>query len=100
MVGHFSNKWMWQNQAGFFDHVKGFVISMRQIGSNVSVVSGNVVVLANYHKWEFPIPAQKQRMGEISCKMMINAKNQVEMQVLPFPMRDFSGRDLGYFDGK
>lgn len=100
VYGHFFNKWMWQNHAGFFDHVKGLVILMRQIGSNVSVLSGNVVVTANDLKWEFPIPAQKQRLGAISCKITKNAKNQVEAEVLPFPMIDFTGRPLGYFDGK
>ena len=38
MSGHFFNKWMWRNKAGFFDHVQGLVISMKQIGSNVSVL--------------------------------------------------------------
>lgn len=98
--GHFFNKWMWQNHAGFFDHVKGLVISMRQIGSNVTVLSGNVVVTANDLKWEFPIPAQKQRLGTISCKIIKNAKGQEEAEIMPVDLMDFTSRPLGHFDGK
>jgi hypothetical protein len=100
MYGHFFNKWMWQNKAGFFEHVKGFSISMRQIGSNVCVLSGKVVVIANDLKWEFPIPPQKQRLGQISCKIIKNAKNQDEAEVMPYPLMDMTSRPLGYFDGK
>jgi len=100
MYGHFFNKWMWQNQAGFFDHVKGFSIEMRQIGSNVCVLSGNVVVIANDLKWEFPIPPQKQRLGIISCKIIKNAKGQDEAEIMPLDLMDFTSRPLGHFDGK
>jgi hypothetical protein len=92
--GHFFNKWMWQNHAVFFDNVKGLVISTHQIGSNMNVLSGNIVVTANDLKWEFPIPAQKQRLGAISCKIIKNAKNQDEAEVLPFPMKDVTGHRL------
>jgi len=100
MYGHFFNKWMWQNQAGFFDGVKGFSIEMRQIGSNVNVLSGNVVVIANDLKWEFPIPAQKQRLGMISCKIIKNANGQTNAEVMPVDLMDMTGRPLGHFDGK
>jgi hypothetical protein len=100
IYGHFFNKWMWQNQAGFFDHVKGFSIEMRQIGSNVCVLSGNVVVIANDLKWEFPIPPQKQRLGIISCKIIKNAKGQDEPEIMPLDLMDFTSRPLGHFDGK
>jgi hypothetical protein len=100
LSGHFQNKWIWQNRASFFDSVRGFIISMRQIGSNVNVLSGNVVVIANDLTWEFPIPVQKQRLGAISCKIIKNANNQDEAEVLPFPIMDMTGRPLGYFDGK
>jgi len=88
MSGHFFNKWMWRNKAGFFDHVKGLVISMRQIGSNVNVLSGNVVVTANDLKWEFPIPPQRQRLGTISSKVIKNAKGQDEVEVMPVDLMD------------
>jgi hypothetical protein len=100
VTGHYYNKWMWQNHAGFFDHVKGLVIEMRQIGSNVNILSGNVVVTANDLKWEFPIPAQKQRLGTISCKLGKNANNEDEAQIMPVSLMDMTGRPLGYFDGK
>jgi hypothetical protein len=98
--GHFFNKWICKTMRVFFDNVKGLVISMRQIGSNINVLSGNVVVTANDLEWEFPIPAQKQRLGAISCKIIKNAKYQDEAEVLLFPMKDVTGRPLGYFDGK
>lgn len=98
--GHYFNKWMWQNKAGFFDRVKGFSISMKQIGSNVSVLTGNVVVIANDQKWEFPIPAQKQRLGMISCKMTKGPDGQVHAEVMPVDLMDITGRPLGHFDGK
>lgn len=100
MYGHFFNKWMWQNQVGFFDHVKGLMIEMRQIGSNVNVLSGNVVVIANDLKWEFPIPAQKQRLGVISCKIIKTANGQTNAEIMPLDLMDFTGRPLGHFDGK
>lgn len=100
MYGHFFNKWMWQNQAGFFDSVKGFDIEMRQIGSNVDVLFGNVVVTANDLKWEFPIPAQKQRLGVISCKIIKTASGQTNVEVMPLDLMDMQGRPLGHFDGK
>jgi hypothetical protein len=100
MYGHFFNKWMWQNQAVFFDHVKGFSIGMRQIGSNVNVLSGNVIVIANDLKWEFPIPAQKQRLGMISCKIIKNASGHANAEVMPVDLIDITGRPLGHFDGK
>jgi hypothetical protein len=101
VIRHFSNDWGGQNPAKLFNEVGSFVMGMPQLGTNVYIVSGSVLVTVNSSlRWEMPIPPQRQRYGTFTCQFTTNEEKKIEAKILPIHLMDFTGQRVGDFDGK
>jgi hypothetical protein len=109
MAGNFLSDAGYGKPARSFDGVKSLALSMPQLGAlvgsnfptNAEVLAGDVLVTVNSSlTWEFDIPPQKQKFGQITSKRIMNAQGKTEVQVMPVSVIDHTGQHVGFFDGK
>jgi hypothetical protein len=68
--------------------------------ANVTVVSGVIELKVNNLRWEFPVPAQREKWKLITTQITTNAATNLrEAKVFRMPVGDSTG-PLGVFDGQ
>jgi hypothetical protein len=83
-----------------FNEVGCFIVSLPQMETNVEVVSGIVEVKVNSSRWQFLIPSQNPRFGIITSQIIATGKNGEIVKVFPIRLGDFTGNQVGVYDGK
>jgi hypothetical protein len=84
-----TNRFEVGQKARAFNNVGGFVISLPEMETNVSVVSGVVELKVNTLRWTFPIPAQTQRYRIITSQIATNTAQETVAKVWRMPLVDF-----------
>jgi hypothetical protein len=73
-----------------FNGVGNFVITLPQMQTNVTVVSGYVELKANASRWKFPVPSQTQRYGIMTSQLITNTGTGLEAKIMRVPIVDWA----------